>query len=59
MSNDAGGHLFGSGTEAEVFEDGAMVVNLYRTTTPKRSAFQDAAILAQVEVFGSPAPSSR
>jgi aminoglycoside phosphotransferase (APT) family kinase protein len=56
------GKRLGSGKEAEVFEylevsgHGTLVVKLYRTTAPKRSAFREAAILALVEQLGLPVP---
>jgi aminoglycoside phosphotransferase (APT) family kinase protein len=59
MDDPAFGKLLGSGKESEVFEYGALVVKLYRTTAPKRSAFREAAILALVESFGLPVPAIR
>src|ERR1700722_8772721 len=56
MSNAPLGRLLGAGKEAGVFEYGAMVVKLYKTTAPKRSAFREASTLALVESFGLPAP---
>jgi aminoglycoside phosphotransferase (APT) family kinase protein len=53
------GRLIGSGSEAEVFEHGALVVKLYRPAVPKRSAFREAAILAMVEALGLPVPGAR
>ncbi|MGK9168567.1 aminoglycoside phosphotransferase family protein [Inquilinus limosus] len=55
------GQRLGSGKEAEVFDAGALVVKLYRetATAPKRAAFREAAILAQVESLGLPVPSAR
>ncbi|WP_026873755.1 phosphotransferase family protein [Inquilinus limosus] len=55
------GRLLGSGKEAEVFDAGALAVKLYRTTAtaPKRAAFREAAVLAQVESLGLPVPSAR
>jgi aminoglycoside phosphotransferase (APT) family kinase protein len=53
------GKLLGSGRDAEVFESGALVVKLYRTTATKRGAFREAGILALVESLGLPVPSVR
>ena len=51
------GKLLGSGKEAEIFEYGALVVKLYRTTASKRSLFREAGVLALVESLGLPVPS--
>jgi aminoglycoside phosphotransferase (APT) family kinase protein len=53
------GKLIGSGKEAEVFEQGDLVVKLYRTPASKGSAFREAANLALAESFGLPTPSVR
>jgi len=50
------GRILGSGKEADVFEDGPVVVKLYKSTAPKRSAFREAAVLALVEPLGLPVP---
>jgi aminoglycoside phosphotransferase (APT) family kinase protein len=52
------GRLIGSGSEAEVFEYGALAVKLYRASVPKRSVFREAAILAMVEALGLPVPAA-
>ena len=56
MSEPALGALLGVGKEADVFACGALVVKLYKSTAPKRSAFREAAILATVGSLGLPAP---
>ncbi len=53
------GKLLGSGKEAEIFEYGALVVKLYRTTASKRPSFREAAIMALVETLGLPVPEVR
>jgi len=54
MSNVALGGLLGSGQQAEVFEYGAMAAKLYKSTAPKRAAFNEAAKMAMVEALGLP-----
>ena len=56
MSTTTPGRLLGSGKEAEVYECGELVVKLYRATASKRSAFREAAILAEIEALELPAP---
>ena len=56
MSDPTLGRMLGSGKEAEVFEYRTIVVKLYRSPIPKRSAFREASILALVESFGLPVP---
>lgn len=50
------GARLGVGKEAEVFACGALAMKLYKATTPKRSPFREAAILAAIESLGLPAP---
>lgn len=57
MSELDPGSLLGCGKDAEVFPCGALVIKLYRSRVPKRSAFREAAILSAVEALGLPVPS--
>lgn len=50
------GRLIGTGKVAEVFAWGELALKLYRPGADKASAFREAAILAQVERLGLPAP---
>ena len=51
------GRLLAAGQRAEVFEWGARVVKLSRSTGSKRGTFREAAIHAAVEALGLPVPS--
>ena len=51
------GRLLAAGQRAEVFEWGARVVKLSRSTGSKRGTFREAAIRAAVEALGLPVPS--
>jgi aminoglycoside phosphotransferase (APT) family kinase protein len=48
--------VLGSGKEAEVYEHGELALKLYKATSPKSSAFREAAVLAIVEPSALPAP---
>ena len=52
MSDPSLGRFLGSGKVAEVFEFETAVIKLYKSTTPKPSAFREAAALALVKFWG-------
>jgi aminoglycoside phosphotransferase (APT) family kinase protein len=52
------GRRLGQGNEAETFEDGELVIKLYRAHAPKRWAFREAALLSALEAMGLPVPSA-
>jgi len=54
--NETIGRLLAVGNVAEVFEWGARVVKLYKSTAAKPAAFREAAIHAAVEAMGLPVP---
>jgi len=54
--NETIGRLLAVGNVAEVFEWGALVVKLYKSTAAKPSAFREAAIHSAVGAMGLPMP---
>jgi aminoglycoside phosphotransferase (APT) family kinase protein len=56
MMSESMGRLLAAGQRAEVFEWGARVVKLCRSTGSKRITFREAAIHAAVEDLGLPVP---
>ena len=54
--NETTGRLLAVGNVAEVFEWGARVVKLYKSTAAKPAAFREAAIHAAVEAMALPVP---
>ena len=54
--NETVGRLLAVGNVAEVFEWGARVVKLYKSTAAKSAAFREAAMHAAVEAMGLPVP---
>ena len=52
--NETIGRLLAVGNVAEVFEWGARVVKLYKSTAAKPAAFREAAIHPAVEAIGLP-----
>jgi hypothetical protein len=54
--NETIGHLLAVGNVAEIFEWGARVVKLYKSTAAKPAAFREAAIHAAVEAMALSVP---